>query len=189
MNKVIDIFHFDGQEDLLKVKFEHTTNFVDEYWVIDDTPERKLKNVIYNNFDGIIGKINILTYINTDYHNQLLVNILVEEKVPFDAIIILSAIDEIYTQEVISRLDLYLPFGPHVLSVVESNYSLEPTTNEELWGPVVFYRTNYVIKEQPLKVLLDRIKKLNVDPKWIIKNGGYKLTKKENNIKYKFVLD
>jgi len=190
MNKIIDIFSYDGKVTSLQKKIDYTNDLVDSYWIFDVSEDNNLSEIIKNNFQYISEKISIIPKVNLKIFDERLVNLFIEKKVTFDDIIILSEVDEIYTSEVISSLNLHLPFSPQIMPVYESDENLRIVNSESFLGPVILYRTNYTRSPNVTNNLLaKRSGYIPIMSRDSVLDHGYKITKTNSNSNFHFILD
>lgn len=190
MKKLVDIFDFNGEFNLLDFKLKYTESFISEFWVSDLTSEKLLQDFINNKYSWLSNKIRILPNINKTEYDENLSNLLKTSNIAFDDTIILSKVEDVYRKDFIDKLDLHLPFGPHFFSMSYSNEELIKEDQEPVVGPVAFHRTKYTSNPIELSITFKEIRgERKIHPKYVLLDAGYKVrvTKKEED--FIFTLD
>ena len=190
MKKIVDIFDFNREFDLLDFKLKHNESFITDFWISDLTLEKSLQNIINNKYNWLSKKVRILPNINKKEYDENLYNLLKTSDIAFDDTIILSKIEDVYRKEFINELDLHLPFGAHFFSMSFSNEELKKAEQEPVIGPVALYRTGYTSNPVTLGLTFKEMRgERKINPKYILPNAGYKvrITKKEED--FIFTLD
>lgn len=190
MNKIIDIFTYDGSKELLEFKINFIEEFVDQFWICDSTKDQNLKTIIETEFKDLLGRITILPEIDLLTHSEILSNKFKEKQIKFDDIIILSKIDEVYNRSTLDNLDQYLPFGPYVMKLSQTDSELTQQTLPNVIGPILMYRTTYVLNPTLFKITSEKVgglRKLPDDE--VLPNIGYKIVKLSNKNNFLFILD
>ena len=190
MKKIVDIFDFNGEFDLLDFKLKYNESFIADFWVSDLTSEKSLQDIINNKYSWLSKKVRILPNINKTEYDENLYNLFKTSDVGFDDTIILSKIEDVYRKEFIDELDLHLPFGPHFFSMSFSNEEFKKENQEPVVGPVAFHRTIYTSNPIDLGITFKEMRgERKIHPKYILPNAGYKvrITKKEED--FIFTLD
>jgi hypothetical protein len=180
MNKVIDLFHYSGETELLKLKIEKTSSFVNEYWISNFSSEESLLSDLSEVQISKDIKIKLLDNIDLLVHSELLVEEFVKDRISFESVLIFSKIDEIYH---IDNIENYLPFGFHILEITESN-------SNKFLGPVICYRTTYCYEKLKFEnVIKQKLGKIRLKENYVIKDSGYKIAQDNNPSNFYFILD
>lgn len=190
MKKLVDIFDFNGEFDLLDFKLKHNESFITDFWISDLTSEKSLQDIINNKYNWLSKKVRILPNINKTEYDENLYNLLKTSDIGFDDTIILSKIEDVYRRQFIDELDLHLPFGPHFFSMSFSDHELKKENQEPVVGPVAFHRTKYTSNPIELSITFKEMRgERKIHPKYILLDAGYKvrIIKKEED--FIFTLD
>lgn len=187
MRKIIELFEFVDQIEMLDYKFKYHTK-VDEFWISDMSESQILQSILKDRFPR--QKIKILPKENLYLYNENLSSMFIEDKVGFEDIIIISKIDEILNEDIYRNIDDHLPFGPYHALIQESNQNLELSNSEFIDGPIIFYRTEYTSYVKKMtRELEKRIDCLLSNNRNKLKNAGYKIVEKQTDSLYQFILD
>lgn len=190
MNKIIDIFSYDGNKELLEFKLNFIENSVDLFWICDSTSDQSLESIIQTEFKNLSDRVTILPDIDLSKHSEILSNKFKDKKIKFDDIIIFSKIDEVYNELSWDTLSQYLPFGPRGMKLSHTNSELTPLVLSDVVGPIFMYRTTYVLNPREFKMMIEKvegIRKLPDDE--ILPNIGYKIVELINKNNFLFILD
>jgi hypothetical protein len=190
MSKIIDIFNYDGQINLLKIKFNYTSNLVDKYWIIDTTIEQNLSEIIDQNFEFLRNKIFITSGVDIKIYDEKLKKLFIQNNINFDDIVIISNIDEVYNGEIIESLELHLPFSPQILQVYNCDENLKVIDSESTLGPIILYRTDYTkFPNYTDNLFLRKFGYKTPKPDELKLTHGYKVKLHTGITNYNFILD
>ena len=70
MKKLVDIFDFNGEFDLLELKIKYTEKFITEFWISDKTENKVLQNFVESNYKWMVNKIKIFPNIETKIYDE-----------------------------------------------------------------------------------------------------------------------
>jgi hypothetical protein len=190
MKKLVDIFDFNGEFDLLELKIKYNEKFITEFWISDKTENKVLQNFVESNYKWLANKIKIFPNIETSIYDENLKNLFVTKEIFFDDIVIFSTIRDVYKKEIIDELDLHLPFGPHWFSTISTNENLSDFSTESVVGPISFYRSEYTTNPKSFEFTLKQIRgERKVDKKYILSDACYRINITEKKEGFIFTLD
>lgn len=190
MKKLVDIFDFNGEFDLLELKIKYTEKFITEFWISDKTENKTLQKFVDSNYKWLSNRIKIFSNIETKIYDENLKNLFVSNDIFFDDIVIFSTIQDVYKQEVIDELELHLPFGPHWFSTTTTDENLTAFSTESITGPVSFYRTQYTTNPKNFEMTLKQNRgERKLDKKYILPEACYRINISEKNEEFIFTLD
>ena len=190
MKKLVDIFDFNGEFDLLELKIKYTEKFITEFWISDKTENKVLQNFVESNYKWMVNKIKIFPNIETKIYDENLKNLFVTNEIFFDDIVIFSTIQDVYNKEIIDELDLHLPFGPHWFSTTTTDENLMAFSTESITGPISFYRSEYTTNPASFEFTLKQIRgERKLDDKYILSDACYRINITEKKEGFIFILD
>lgn len=183
-NKFIDVFPYEGDVELLRLRFVELQDIANLFIISDKSKNHDLELVLSNSFNSFKDKTLILKDFDYITDIDVLMNLFSELDLDYEDIITLSKKDSLPPVKLEYDLKYYLYYGPQMLISDVYDYNERKLNEAQEFGSLcLFYHQLKSSYTSNIKNLLDDISNSVIDTDRYKRISGGKIIRESKNLK------